>query len=70
MEINSLIQHLETKLTIANKIKHFDNLRETALTVLDAIPDSMVKTSKAYKKRVENYTEIINKLKISYQNLN
>jgi hypothetical protein len=57
------------KIRLLKQINHFQNLKEKALMVLDAIPDSMVRTSKIYKKRVENYTKTINNLLISYKKI-
>lgn len=66
MKTIELIQQHEAKIRLLKQINHFEVLKETALTVLDAIPDSMPKTSKFYKKRVNNYSTIITNLTKSY----
>lgn len=54
METTELIHSLEFRIRHLKQIQHFKDLRETALTVLNDIPDSMVKTSKTYRNRIEN----------------
>lgn len=67
MKTLELIYQLEAKLRLLKQISHFEGLKEMALTVLDGIPDNMPKTSKVYKKRIENYNTIITNLTKSYK---
>lgn len=68
-KIFALTTKHNTQLRLLNQITHFSQLKETAQNVLENLPDRMAKTSKSYKKRIEKYTDLINKLTKSYQKL-
>jgi len=60
------IHELKIKIRLLKQIQHFEMLHDNALMILDAIPDSMKKTSAIYYKRAENYRSIVFNLKNKY----